>query len=47
MAGSDAYNPFFEEALTKTFERMTYLPMNTVLKGMLICNVLSAFIYNT
>ena len=46
MAGKSSYDRFLVEALDKTFERMTLLPMNEVLKAVLLGNVLSAFIYN-
>ena len=47
LKDSDMYNAFCEEALSKTFERMRLLPMNEVLKGVLLGNVFSMFIYNS
>ncbi len=42
----ECYNDFFEDMLNKTFEWMTLQPMNDVLKGILINNVMAAFYYN-
>ena len=43
---TEIYNDFFQEALEKSFERMKILPMNVILKSVLMGNVLCGFIYN-
>ena len=45
--GGDIVNDYFETALNKSFDWMTMKPMGNVLKSVLLCNILAAFVYNS
>jgi len=47
LENTNSFDSFLYESLVKTVDRLWMNPMNNILKGALLGNFLSAFVYNS